>query len=66
MKDQLLNLLLNLYFDREGYDIVYDRVDEFYSYLGYTLEAEDLLQDLEVQSTSDLVELLEKAEESQY
>jgi len=39
-------------------NIDYDLVDEFYGYLGYDLESQDVLYKLGVQGTSDLEELL--------
>lgn len=37
----------------------YDEVDDLYAYLGYDLEL-DLIRDVGVESTSDLMELLKK------
>lgn len=66
LADDIRHLLYNLYLelyteptDAENEEITYGRVGEFYAYLGYNLESEDLLQQLNIQSTSDLMTLLE-------
>lgn len=61
------NLLYHMYIEQRKQDeITYDNVDSFYAYLGYTLEQEQLLKELQIESTSDLVDMLKTVEERDY
>lgn len=58
-KSDIKHLLYMMYVDKYATEnIDYDLVDEFYGYLGYDLESQDVLYKLGVQGTSDLEELL--------
>lgn len=59
VKIQTIHMLFILFQSQESYSIInYDSVDEFYSYIGYDLESENLLHSLNVHSTSGLMALL--------
>lgn len=59
IKIQTIHMLFSLFQSQESYSITsYDSVDEFYSYIGYDLESENLLHSLNVHSTSGLMALL--------
>ena len=56
-------ILLELYSRVIGDDINYDNVDDFYGYLGYTLEVERDLQKSGIYGTSDLLDFLKGDDE---
>ena len=58
--NQIIKALYDNYTDFE--DITYDKVDDFYGYLGYELEISQVLLSIGVDGTSDLLDLLESAE----
>ena len=59
IKIQTIHMLFSLFQSQESYAIInYNSVDEFYSYIGYDLESENLLHSLNVHSTSGLMALL--------
>lgn len=63
----MTTLLLELYYERYGRVITYELVDDYFAYLGYNLELEDMIsRDLRVYSTSGLMELLENLEDRGY
>lgn len=60
---EMIDFLAMLYqdmYDTDEFD--YETVDKFYSYLGYNLYAETLLNKLSIQSTSELQEMMLKVE----
>lgn len=57
--NMLANLYMNLY-NTDEFD--YSTVDDFYAYIGYDLESQQLLLDLRIECTSDLQELLLRVE----
>ena len=59
VKIQTIHMLFILFQSQDSYSIAkYNSVDEFYSYIGYDLESENLLHSLNVHSTSGLMSLL--------
>lgn len=59
MKLHVINLLFNLFQEQgEQTNLNYESIDSFYALLGYELESEQLLEDLKINGTSDLLELL--------
>lgn len=63
LKKQVAIFLLSLYQDTmNSIEIEYELVDRFYAYLGYELEADELLSALDINGTSDLEELLMNAQ----
>lgn len=62
-KSNIEHMVFMMYVDKfDTEHVEYNLVDEFYSYLGYSLESQNLLLDLGVQGTSDLFELLAKVQ----
>lgn len=61
--NHVLSLLKSL-FDNQFNEapLTYDNVDAFYAYIGYDLEAENLLHALDIHSTSDLLAKLESCQ----
>lgn len=57
-KKEVMYLLINL-FNTKYDELNYDNVDEFYAFIGYDLESEQLLQELNICGTSDLLDALE-------
>lgn len=55
--------LFELYNRVIGGSLNYDNVDDFYGYLGYTLELERDLQKLGINGTSDLLDFLKGDDE---
>lgn len=63
LKTKITHLLLNLYYQYTQADTLnYDDVDGFYGHLGYDLESEALLHQLNIHGTSDLYEQLKRHE----
>ena len=60
MEKLIVEMLYNLYVSLYDEELDYNTVDNFYGYIGYELESEKLLQELNVNSTSQLQELLLK------
>lgn len=60
MNEKVFDLLGMMFLELYGEDVSYKLVDDFYGYLGYTLEAEPLLNKLDIHSTSDLMEVLDR------
>ena len=58
-KEFLVDLLYMMYVTENGEDFDYDKVDDFYGYLGYDLEQYQMLEQMDINSTSELQELLE-------
>lgn len=58
LKLGLIHFLLQLYFEQQETDqLDYDALDEFYASIGYDYESENLLHMLNINGTSDLLEL---------
>lgn len=58
MKKNIIHLLFTLFQEQEEYDIgSYESIDDFYSYIGYDLESENLLVNIGINGTSDLQKL---------
>ena len=58
-KEFLVDLLYMMYVTENGKEFDYDKVDDFYGYLGYDLDQDQMLEQMDINSTSDLQELLE-------
>lgn len=58
MNELVIDLLYNLYEELHGEDFEYDAVDKFYTFIGYNLESEKLLNELGIHNTSQLQRLL--------
>lgn len=55
----MLSFLADVYVERyDTEEFSYDKVDDFYAYLGYELYAEALLKELSIEGTSDLQEAM--------
>ena len=62
-KERVLEFIFKIYMNwTEESEISYEDVDDFYGYVGYDLEEEKLLNELDIHSTRDLVEALELAQ----
>lgn len=59
LKMQSIHLLFNLFQENESNKLTnYESVDNFYSYIGYDLESEGLLRNLNIHGTFVLQKLL--------
>ena len=58
-KEFLVDLLYMMYVTENGKEFDYDKVDDFYGYLDYDLDQDQMLEQMDINSTSDLQELLE-------
>lgn len=59
VKNNVIHLLFSLFQDQEHYSAAsYESMDKYYGYIGYTLDSEQLLHELNIHSTSDLQEML--------
>ena len=58
MEKLILELLYNDYVSKYGDELDYINVDDYYSYIGYGLESEKLLNSLGIECTTDLQDAL--------
>lgn len=55
LKLKILHMLISMFQEQESYSVLnYEQVDDFYAMVGYNLESEQLLHELDIHSTSDL------------
>lgn len=58
MKKKVVHLLFSMFQNKELYSVMsYENLDDFYAEIGYGLESELILLELNVQGTSDLQDL---------